>query len=69
MEEDIEKYGLFTYEDFEEYIPEEAFELYNVQNLKIAVGKGDIKPSEIKFLIKYYHKNIDKLIKKNINIH
>ena len=65
MNEDIEKYGLFTYEDFEQYIPEEAFELYNVQYLKVAMSKGNIKQSEINFLIDYYHKNIDKLIRKN----
>lgn len=65
MNADIEKYGLFTYEDFAEYIPEEAFELYNVQYLKVAMGKGNIKQSEINFLIDYYHKNIDKLIRKN----
>ena len=68
MEADIEKYGLFTYEDFEEYIPEEAFELYNVQYLKIPMSKGYIKQDEINFLIKYYHENIDKLIKKNVTL-
>lgn len=66
MAKDIETYGLFTYDDFKELIPEEAFELYNVQYLKVAMGKGDIKPSEIEFLVKYYHKNIDKLIKKYV---
>ena len=68
MEADVDKYGLFTYEDFEQYIPEEAFELYNVQYLKIPMSKGYITQNEIDFLIQYYHENIDKLIKKHISL-
>ncbi|MBQ8605646.1 MAG: leucine-rich repeat protein [Clostridia bacterium] len=52
--EDIEKYGLYTYEDFEGLISEEAFELYNAKYLKIAVGKGYITWNDILDLIDIY---------------
>jgi hypothetical protein len=40
MQEDIEKYGLFTYEDFEEYIPIEIYEAFPAPYFKVAIGKG-----------------------------
>ena len=42
MQADIEEYGLFTYEEFIEYfyMPEEAFEAFNGQYMKVAIGKG-----------------------------
>lgn len=40
MQEDIEKYGLYTYEDFADYLTYEQFVAFNVQYFKIAVGKG-----------------------------
>ncbi len=49
--EDIEKYGLYTYADFEGLISEDAFELYNAKYLKIAVGKGYITWDDILELI------------------
>ncbi len=52
--EDIEKYGLYTYADFEGLIEEEAFELYNAQYLKVAVGKGYITWDDILSLIDIY---------------
>ena len=51
MQEDIAKYGLYTYADFEGLISEEAFELYNAAYLKIAVGKGYITWDDILDLI------------------
>lgn len=38
--EDINKYGLYTYNTFKDYIEPYQFELYNFKYLKIAVGKG-----------------------------
>lgn len=55
---DIETYGLYTYADFEGLISEEAFELYNAQYLKIAVGKGYITWDDIQGLIDIYF-NVD----------
>lgn len=54
MQEDIEKYGLYTYEDFEEYIPVEIFEIFQAQYLKISVEKGYITFDEILALIERY---------------
>ena len=54
MEEDIAQYGLYTYEDFAELIPEKAFEMYNGAYLKVAVGKGYITWNDILDLIGIY---------------
>ena len=54
VQSDIETYGLYTYADFEGLISEEAFELYNAQYLKIAVGKGYITWDDILELIDIY---------------
>ena len=54
VQKDIETYGLYTYADFEGLITEEAFELYNAQYLKIAVGKGYITWDDILELIDIY---------------
>lgn len=40
MQADIEKYGLYTYDDFSEYLTYEQFMAFNVQYFKIPVGKG-----------------------------
>ncbi len=40
MKADIEKYGLYTYEDFDDYLTYEQFVAFNVQYFKVAVGKG-----------------------------
>ena len=37
---DIETYGLYTYEDFAEYVSYEEFIAFNGAYLKISVGKG-----------------------------
>lgn len=52
---DIERYGLYTYADFEGLITEDAFELYNAQYLKIAVGKGYITWDDILNMIDIYY--------------
>ena len=40
MKADIEKYGLYTYADFADYLTYEQFVAFNVQYFKIPVGKG-----------------------------
>lgn len=50
MEEDIEEYGLYTYEEFTQevvVIPEEIFNAFNGAYLKVAIGKGLITEEEI----------------------
>lgn len=49
---DIEKYGLFTYEEFSQVvdIPKEIFEAFNGQYLKVAIGKDYLLASLLKNL-------------------
>lgn len=53
---DIEKYGLFTYEEFKEivYISEDMFNAFNGQYLKVAIGKGLITIDKLIELIGRY---------------
>ncbi len=53
---DIAEYGLFTYEEFVEIIaiPEEIFNAFNGQHLKVAIGKGLIDLNEIATLVERY---------------
>ena len=55
MNNDINKYGLYTYEDFEDYIPYEVFEyMFPAKYFKVAVGKEMISFEEIVLLIEKY---------------
>ena len=56
MKADIEEYGLYTYEDFAEYLTYEQFVGFNVQYFKIAVGKGNYTYEGIIDLINEYLK-------------
>ena len=52
---DIEKYGLYTYEDFAEHFSYEIFEYcIPVKYLKVAVGKGMITYEELLELFNKY---------------
>ena len=55
---DIEKYGLFTYEEFAEIcpVPETIYEAFDGQYLKVAIGKGLMSIEEIQNLIARYSK-------------
>ena len=48
---DIAQYGLYTYDDFADYITEAQFNAFNGAYLKISVGKGYITYEEIVELI------------------
>ncbi len=52
--EDIATYGLYTYEEFADYLTEEQFAAFNVQYMKIAVGKGHYTYEGILALIASY---------------
>lgn len=56
MQADIEKYGLYTYEEFAEImpIPEEVFNAFNGQYLKVSIGKGLISIEELMELFERY---------------
>lgn len=53
---DIEKYGLFTYEEFAEILPvsQEVFEAFNGQYLKVSIGKGLIDIETLAELLERY---------------
>ena len=51
---DIEKYGLYTYDEFAEFMTYEVFEALNMAEMKVAVGKGIITYEEILWLIGAY---------------
>ncbi len=56
MQADIEAYGLYTYDDFAEYLTYEQFVGFNVQYFKIAVGRGEYTYEGILDLIEEYLK-------------
>lgn len=51
---DIEKYGLYTYEEFKDYIRKEIFDLLPIPYLKISVGKGLTTKEKIIEVMKKY---------------
>ena len=51
MQADIEKYGLYTYEDFAGLCTYEEFVALGLENFKVSVGKGAITWEDILFLI------------------
>ena len=54
MQADIEKYGLYTYEDFAEYVTYEQFIAFNGPYLKVLVGRGVVTYEQILNLISTY---------------
>jgi hypothetical protein len=52
--QDIEKYGLYTFEDFAGMIPEEAYYAFNGAYLKVAIGKGLLTWEDIAYLAERY---------------
>ena len=54
MQADIEKYGLYTYEEFAEYVTYEQFMAFNGPYLKVLVGRGVVTYEQIIELIGIY---------------
>ncbi len=54
MQADIEEYGLYTYDDFADYLTYEQFVCFNVKYMKVAVGKGLCTYEKILVLIDRY---------------
>ena len=54
--EDIETYGLLTYEYFEDLIPEIIFEAFQGQYLAVSMGKGLLTQEQLVELIEHYSK-------------
>lgn len=55
MEQDIEIYGLYTYEDFKDYVPTEVYEIFPFKYYKVAVEKGLFSFDQILGLIDLYY--------------
>lgn len=53
-DEDIRKYGLYTYDDFKDYIRKEIFDLLPIPYLKVSVGKGLTTKEKIIEVMKKY---------------
>ena len=54
MKSDIEKYGLYTYDDWKDYMSYEAFLTFNGEYVKVSVGKGQTTVEEIIELIEMF---------------
>ncbi len=54
MQADIEKYGLYTYDDWKDIIPYEVYEAIPFKYFKVAIGKGYITYDEILRLYNEY---------------
>ena len=54
MEEELEEFGVFTYDDFSEYMSEETFNLYPIPHLRVALAKGIITEDMMLYLIERY---------------
>ncbi len=55
MAADIAEWGLYTYDDFKDYIPLEVFNAFPFRYYKVAVGKGLITFKEVLWLIGFYN--------------
>ena len=51
---DIEKYGLYSYEDFADYVTYEQFLAFNGPYLKVLVGRGVLAYDDILSIIATY---------------
>ena len=60
MAADIEKYGLFTYEELNAIAPltEDMFNAAGGAYLKISIGKGNLTMDELVYMIQRYSKFI-----------
>ena len=50
-QQDIEKYGLYTYEDFDGILTKEQFDALNMSQIKVSVGKGIITWEDLMYII------------------
>lgn len=55
MRKDIEEYGLYTYEEFENFVSPEVFQAFPFKYYKIAIAKGKITYEELLILIDFYN--------------
>ena len=53
MQADIEQYGVFTYEEFSEYMSYEDYCKAPIQYFKVAIGKGNLTWEQIELTLQY----------------
>lgn len=54
MKADLERYGEYTYEDFESYVSREVFEAFPFKYYKVSIEKGDFTFARLLGLIRMY---------------
>lgn len=60
MDNDIKSYGLFTYDDFKDYMSEETFNrIFPIKYLKISLAKGLTTFEHLEYIIERYIKRYD----------
>ncbi len=57
MAADIDKYGVYGYDDFADLLPQEVFSKVPLKVMKVAVGKGLISYEEVRQIIEYIYRN------------
>ena len=57
MQEDIQTYGVFTYEEFSEYMSYEDYCKAPIQYFKVAIGKGNLTWEQIELTLQYLATN------------
>lgn len=58
MQADIDRYGLFTYEEMQGAIPKEVFDALDMKYFKISIAKGQMDPALMEDLFKKYHQYV-----------
>ena len=59
MVDDIQKYGVYSYEEWADLVDRESFEKFNIQYFKVAVGKGYLTKEQIVDYINWYYHFIE----------
>lgn len=58
MKQDIEKYGLYTYDDFKDRIDEKKFNDLGFKHFKVSIGKGLLTDDILQFYIDWFYECI-----------
>lgn len=59
MKQDIEKYGLYEYSEFEEYTTQEVFDKFNMKYYKVSVGKGNMTKEDVILIMTLYNQCLE----------
>lgn len=61
VQDDINKYGLYTYDEFKDYISYYEFNALKLKYFKISINKGYITNEEILFILTYLKEHSDEI--------